>query len=69
MAGRQLGGGNVEHELEGANNTTIIASQELERAIGARATNMCVHAKCLSFRHPMMPPDDDPLYFECEAHF
>mmetsp|Transcript_33450 Transcript_33450/g.78888 ORF Transcript_33450/g.78888 Transcript_33450/m.78888 type:complete len:388 (-) Transcript_33450:949-2112(-) len=60
------GGGGGDSSGEGPNT---IASKELERAIGARAVSMCVHAKCLTFRHPMLPPDDDPLYFECETPF
>lgn len=50
-------------------NSVSPASTELQISIGAVATNMCVHAKCLSFRHPMLSPDDDPMYFECEAPF
>eukprot|EP00532_Pseudo-nitzschia_australis_P006961 CAMPEP_0168167552 /NCGR_PEP_ID=MMETSP0139_2-20121125/2604_1 /TAXON_ID=44445 /ORGANISM="Pseudo-nitzschia australis, Strain 10249 10 AB" /LENGTH=432 /DNA_ID=CAMNT_0008084789 /DNA_START=152 /DNA_END=1450 /DNA_ORIENTATION=+ len=55
-------------------NDTYAARQELERAIGAKAVNMCVHAKCLSFQHPMLnnesDADQDPsMYFECEAPF
>lgn len=51
------------------NNTA--GEKELQEAIGAVATNMCVHAKCLSFQHPMLSPDgeDDPLYFECATPF
>jgi len=45
------------------------ASTDLQEAIGAVATTMCVHAKSLSFQHPMSSLDDEPLYFECETPF
>mmetsp|Transcript_15012 Transcript_15012/g.31135 ORF Transcript_15012/g.31135 Transcript_15012/m.31135 type:complete len:338 (-) Transcript_15012:218-1231(-) len=41
-----------------------------EEAIQGMATTMCVHAKSLSFHHPMSSDDAaEPLYFECETPF
>jgi len=57
---------NDEH---GSISTPSAASIELQRAIGAKATKMCVHAKCLSFHHPMFSPDDEPLSFTTPAPF
>jgi len=53
----------TDHSAPGA------ASTELQEAIGKVATNMCTHAKSLSFHHPMLSPDDEPMYFECETPF
>lgn len=56
-------------ELFSSVRHTETASPDLQEAIGAVATTMCVHAKSLSFQHPMLPPESDPLYFECETPF
>ena len=50
--------------------TGVAAGPDLQEAIAAEATTMCVHAKSLSFYHPIFPEDErDPLYFECPAPF
>lgn len=61
--------------LEATAEAASVASAELQEAIGKVATTMCVHAKSLSFYHPMRSQDEaeqeqqDPLYFECETPF
>lgn len=64
--------GEIENETETAKHNKSAAnaaSTELQEAIGEVATNMCAHAKSLSFHHPMRSPDDEPMYFECETPF
>jgi len=69
--GLDLTDGDCDSDNDTSAAVTSEASIELQRAIAAAAVghNMCVHAKYLSFRHPMMSPDAEPLLFESSVPF
>lgn len=55
--------------LEPSSNTDTAASADLQEAIANVATNMCVHAKSLSFFHPMTSGEETPQVYECKSSF